>query len=134
MRRGQAVRNARRQHERVDVERGGGRIGEHDAERRRFRPRGRAIVPRGHGGAEAGQRLRGRQAVAAEAEHRVAPAGEGACARCHRIFSVARPASARIMEMIQNRMTIVLSAQPFFSKWWCSGAIRNTRRPVRLYQ
>ncbi len=36
--------------------------------------------------------------------------------------------------MIQNRMTMVGSAQPFFSKWWCSGAIRNTRRPVRLNQ
>ena len=36
--------------------------------------------------------------------------------------------------MIQKRITMVGSAQPFFSKWWCSGAIRNTRLPVRLYQ
>ena len=36
--------------------------------------------------------------------------------------------------MIQKRITMVGSAQPFFSKWWCSGAIRNTRRPVRLNQ
>jgi len=33
----------------------------------------------------------------------------------HRTFSVARPIKARISEMIQNRMTICGSAQPFFS-------------------
>ncbi len=32
-----------------------------------------------------------------------------------RTFSVARPIIARISEMIQNRITIVGSAQPFFS-------------------
>ena len=36
--------------------------------------------------------------------------------------------------MIQKRITMVGSAQPFFSKWWCSGAMRKTRRPVRLNQ
>ena len=34
--------------------------------------------------------------------------------------------------MIQKRMTTVGSDQPFFSKWWCSGAIRKTRLPVVL--
>ena len=34
--------------------------------------------------------------------------------------------------MIQNRMTMVTSPQPASSKWCCSGAIRNTRRPVSL--
>jgi len=34
-----------------------------------------------------------------------------------RTFSVASPISARISEMIQNRITICGSAQPFFSKW-----------------
>ena len=29
-------------------------------------------------------------------------------------------------------MTTVDSAQPFFSKWWCSGAIINTLFPVSL--
>lgn len=33
----------------------------------------------------------------------------------YRTFSVARPTSARISEMIQKRMTICGSAQPFFS-------------------
>ncbi len=33
-----------------------------------------------------------------------------------RSFSVASPISARINEMIQNRMTICASPQPFFSK------------------
>ena len=36
--------------------------------------------------------------------------------RSYRNFSVARPAIARIQEMIQNRMTIVGSSQPFCSK------------------
>ena len=31
--------------------------------------------------------------------------------------------------MIQNRITTVDSGQPFCSKWWCSGAMRNTRLP-----
>ena len=31
--------------------------------------------------------------------------------------------------MIQNRTTIVTSAQPLSSKWWCSGVMRNTRLP-----
>ena len=34
----------------------------------------------------------------------------------HRSFSVDRPISARMVAMIQNRMTMVDSAQPFFSK------------------
>ncbi len=34
--------------------------------------------------------------------------------------------------MIQKRITMVCSCQPFFSKWWCSGAMRKTRRPVSL--
>jgi len=34
----------------------------------------------------------------------------------YRSFNVASPISARIEAMIQNRMTIVDSAQPFFSK------------------
>ena len=31
--------------------------------------------------------------------------------------------------MIQNRTTIVISAQPSSSKWCCSGAIRKMRLP-----
>ena len=34
----------------------------------------------------------------------------------HRIFNVARPTRARIIEMIQKRITMVGSDQPFFSK------------------
>ena len=37
-------------------------------------------------------------------------------ARHHRSFSVERPASASITEMIQNRITICGSVQPFCSK------------------
>ena len=32
----------------------------------------------------------------------------------------------------QKRMTIVISAQPTTSKWWCRGAMRKTRCPVSL--
>ena len=35
----------------------------------------------------------------------------------HRSFSVERPASASITEMIQNRITTCGSVQPFCSKW-----------------
>src|SRR3546814_11354633 len=34
--------------------------------------------------------------------------------------------------MIQKGITMVGSAQPFFSKWWGSGAMRKTRLPVIL--
>ena len=37
--------------------------------------------------------------------------------RDHRSFSVERPASASITEMIQNRITTCGSVQPFCSKW-----------------
>jgi hypothetical protein len=62
------------------------------------------------------------QAVLAEADDGEALSaeqarGKGSFEECaHRIFNVARPTSARIIEMIQNRMTMVGSAQPFFSK------------------
>ena len=48
----------------------------------------------------------------------------------HLSFSVARPARHSSMVMIQKRITTWVSRQPFFSKWWCSGAILNRRRPV----
>ena len=32
--------------------------------------------------------------------------------------------------MIQNRTMTVVGSQPASSKWWCNGAMRNTRRPV----
>jgi hypothetical protein len=35
-----------------------------------------------------------------------------------------------MMARIQNRMMTVVSGQPPSSKWWCTGAMRNTRRPV----
>ena len=62
------------------------------------------------------QRARDRQPVAAEADHSETTAGEQHGRKCaHRIFKVARPTSARIIEMIQKRITIVGSDQPFFS-------------------
>ena len=52
--------------------------------------------------------------------------------RDHRSFRVASPARASTTAMIQKRMTMVGSFQPFCSKWWCRGAMRNTRLPVSL--
>ena len=39
---------------------------------------------------------------------------------------------AKIIEIIQNLITTVDSGQPFFSKWWCIGAILNILFPVSL--
>ena len=37
-----------------------------------------------------------------------------------------------MIDMIQNLTTTVDSAHPFFSKWWCIGAILKIRFPVNL--
>src|ERR1700756_2523550 len=42
------------------------------------------------------------------------------------------PSATNSPQMSQNLITMVVSAQPSSSKWCCSGAIRNTRRPVIL--
>src|SRR5207344_2333445 len=88
------------------------------------------VVPGGDRGAPFAQAARGREPGLAESHHRDPLLREG----LHRIFNVESPTSASTIAMIQKRITMVGSAQPFFSKWWCSGAIRKTRRPVRLYQ
>ncbi len=62
------------------------------------------------------QRARARHAGGAEAEQRDLFSGEGGD-RDHRSFRVDRPASASTIEMIQNRITICGSVQPFCSKW-----------------
>ena len=71
---------------------------------------GRIIVPHANGRTERHETLRRRQAVAAQAHDGHARTLD------HRSFNVARPTNARIIDTIQNRMTIVGSAQPFFSK------------------
>src|ERR1043166_469592 len=50
----------------------------------------------------------------------------------HRSFKVERLKSAKRMAMIQKRTTTFVSRQPDSSKWWCSGDILKTRRPVSL--
>ena len=115
VRRGQPVRDAGREDERVepgDLARG---LAQRDVDRRLARLG--HVVPghdvRPHGGERAGSG----EAGAAEPDHGEAPPGEEVRREAaHRIFRVASPASARIMEMIQKRMTMVGSAQPFFSK------------------
>ena len=47
-------------------------------------------------------------------------------------FKVANPTNAKIIAIIQNLITIVDSAQPFFSKWWWIGAILKILLPVNL--
>ena len=49
--------------------------------------------------------------------------------RGHRSFNVDRPTRHSSMVTIQKRTTTCVSFQPFFSKWWCSGAIWNRRLP-----
>ena len=71
-----------------------------------------AVVPDRHCRPPLGQPPCGRQPGAPQPHNRDALAFE----RPHRIFNVLRPTSARIMAMIQKRMTMVASAQPFFSK------------------
>ena len=115
MRLRQRVRNARREHQRVESR-------HRRARARRRRPRsaasrGRpAVVPGDDLGAHRAQRPRRRQAVRPSPTTAKRWPAKMWAGNAHRIFSVARPTSARIIEMIQNRMTMVGSAQPFFSK------------------
>ena len=44
------------------------------------------------------------------------------------------PARANMSEIIQKRTTTFVSGQPFSSKWWCIGDIRNILRFVDLYE
>ena len=39
--------------------------------------------------------------------------------------------AANMALTIQNLMTTFVSLQPFFSKWWCRGAMRKMRLPVK---
>ena len=43
-----------------------------------------------------------------------------------------KPNAASTPEMIQNRTTTLVSLYPFFSKWWCKGAMRKKRFLVFL--
>src|SRR5215213_4475166 len=49
-----------------------------------------------------------------------------------RSFSVDRLSSANSIAMMRKRKTIFGSFQPDISKWWCSGVILKSRRPVPL--
>ena len=128
----QQVRNARGQQQRVVVE-GGGRVGHAQPGGDSGIPPGGLVVPGGHLGAPFRQPRSRRQPGLAEADQGNALSSEGgkdafgrpihaarlgryATRRRHRIFSVLRPTSASTMAMIQKRMTMVGSAQPFFSK------------------
>src|SRR6185295_11286415 len=53
----------------------------------------------------------------------------------HRSFRVERESSANRIDRIQKRTMTFGSGQPESSKWWWSGAMRNTRLPPRsLYE
>ena len=75
------------------------------------------VVPADHVGAAGEQRAGADQPGAAEAEHRDLLAGETGDGDHYRSFSVERPTSASTTAMIQNRITICGSVQPFCSKW-----------------
>jgi len=113
MRPGQVMRNARREHDRIEP-----------FHRRlaTFKPFARSRFTRRSVSSHPSprrpcdQRARGGQPVAAEADDGEALARER-CAggKIHRIFSVPRPTRARIIATIQKRITMVGSDQPFFS-------------------
>ncbi|OPZ73527.1 MAG: hypothetical protein BWY80_00920 [Firmicutes bacterium ADurb.Bin456] len=46
------------------------------------------------------------------------------------LYNPVKPKAVRIRVAAQKVRTTRLSPQPPNSKWWCSGLIRNTRRPV----
>ena len=71
------------------------------------------------------QELRRGHPAATESQHRHLAGREVACR--HRSLSVASATNAQRMPRIQNRTTTCVSFQPIISKWWCSGARRNTR-------
>ena len=82
-------------------------------------------VGHAHARAATGQPLRHREPGFAEPQYQC----EFAFVVHQRSLRVDRPTRTRIIVTIQKRTTTLVSFQPFCSKWWCSGAIRNTRRP-----
>ena len=83
----------------------------------RLRDRVRIVVPADDVGPAGEQRAGADQSRAAEPEHGDLSAGEAGDRDHQRSFSVDRPTSASTTEMIQNRITICGSVQPFCSKW-----------------
>ncbi len=79
----------------------------------------RVVIPGDNFRTACPSRTHGGHAALAETQNRDPPV----CKRrqwdhhAHLSFSVARPTSARMREMIQNRITMVGSFQPFCSKW-----------------
>ena len=116
VRRRMGERHAGREHQRgnpapVDV----AQIRDRNAGRPRLLDARLGVVERHDIRAAGEQRARARDPRGAEAEQRDLLAGE--CRdRDHRSFKVASPTSASPIEMIQNRITICGSVQPFCSK------------------
>jgi hypothetical protein len=113
----QFVRNTRREDQRIQIADIGRGVGDQKSLSLGGIAREPGIIPTGYHRAHAGQRAQCRDAGAAQAHHRVTPSGKDIGGKTHqRIFNVARPHRARIMDTIQKRMTMVGSAHPFFSK------------------
>ena len=116
----QMVRNARRKQQRIGAEGAGGGVLQREARRFGCRAGFGPVIPDRDLSTPGSEAPRRRQACTAKPNHgdaRAGKGGEGGAWRCHLIFSVESPTSARIMAMIQKRITMVGSAQPFFSKW-----------------
>ena len=118
VRRRMGERHARREHQRgdfrpVDM----AKVGRGNAGAGRLRDRIRIVVPADDVGAAGEQRTGADQSRAAEPKHGDLSAGEAGDRNHQRSFSVDRPNSASTTEMIQNRITICGSVQPFCSKW-----------------
>ena len=119
MRRGMRQRRAGRQDQCRKIRPGHrAQIGGDEAGLRRLGDVVGAVVAGDHLRAARLQRVATRKTGTAEAEDRdrLARKGGDGDQGDHRSFSVERPASASITEMIQNRITICGSVQPFCSK------------------
>ena len=119
VRRRMGERRARRQHQRREIcPRYFAQIGGDEPGLRGLGDIVGAVVAGDHFRPARLQRMTACEPRAAEAEHRHRLAREGGDGdqAAHRSFSVERPASASITEMIQNRITICGSVQPFCSK------------------
>src|SRR5262249_47439287 len=95
----------------------------------RFRQRDASTTAREQlrGGDAASRRARDGHAFTSHVErHRPQPPSQQPD---HRSFSVAKLNSAKMIPTITNRVITFGSLHPINSKWWCNGAIRNSRWP-----
>src|SRR5262249_25729145 len=78
------------------------------------------------------QARRGQAALADPSDHHARACELGEHGQVHRSLIASTATAPQRMATIQNRTMIFGSGTPLSSKWWWTGAILNTRRPVSL--